>query len=106
MTSTCIAVSRWKKFLELYRVPGVQLYSLQVGEASQEANVIGAISLIKDLVPYIQSDVTATLALMKNLDLIICCRVGSGALRGVVRQGMLGLVLLLGAGLPYRPRRH
>ena len=62
-----------EEFLELYRVPGIQLYSLQVGEAAQEANVIGAISLIKDLVPYIQSDVTATLALMKNLDLIICC---------------------------------
>lgn len=60
-------------FLDLYRVPGIQLYSLQVGEGAQDANLSGAISLIKDLVPYIQSDVTATLALMKNLDLIICC---------------------------------
>lgn len=59
-----------KQFLELYKVPGVQLYSLQVGERSKELYDIGCLSLIRDLTPYIR-DVVDTLGLLTKLDLVI-----------------------------------
>lgn len=59
-------------FLELYRVPGVQLYSLQVGPRSQDLNDLGTAALIRDLAPYIR-DVTDTLGILPGLDLVITC---------------------------------
>ena len=65
------------EFLGLYEVPGIQLYGLQVGEKSNEANDIGAVALIKNLTPYIR-DVTDTMALLRDLDLVICCESAMG----------------------------
>jgi tetratricopeptide (TPR) repeat protein len=64
-------------FLELYRVPGIQLYGLQVGEHSQEANNAGAVALVRDVTPYI-SDVVDTLSIIRHLDLIITCESALG----------------------------
>lgn len=64
-------------FLELYDVPGVQLYSLQVGDKAREMRDAGAVALIGDLTPHI-SDVTDTLALLKHLDLVITCESALG----------------------------
>jgi hypothetical protein len=58
-------------FLDLYRVPGIQLYSFQVGPFSQEMNAIGGGVLVKDLSPYI-SDVGDTFAFLRELDMCIC----------------------------------
>ncbi len=64
-------------FLELCRVPGVQLYSLQVGDGTEDANSIGAGALVKNLAPYIR-DVCDTVALLQNLDLVIGCESAIG----------------------------
>lgn len=65
------------EFLELYRIPGIQLYSLQVGDRAEDVNSTGSIALVKHLTPYIR-DVCDTLALMRNLDLIITCESAMG----------------------------
>lgn len=57
--------------LELYRVPGIQLYSLQVGDRARDLGDHGCAMLIKDLNPHIRS-VCDTLAILKDLDLLIC----------------------------------
>jgi hypothetical protein len=65
----------WKSFplvylLDLYKVPGVALYSLQVGERAKDIHDAGASALIRDLTPYI-TDVVDTMALLRDLDLVI-----------------------------------
>lgn len=57
-------------FFELTRVPGVQLYSLQVGEASQDIINMGGGAVVQDLTSYIH-DVVDTVSLIKELDLVI-----------------------------------
>jgi hypothetical protein len=64
-------------FLELCRVPGVHLYSIQVGDHADDANLIGATALIKNLSPYIR-DVVDTCSLLRDLDLVICCESALG----------------------------
>src|SRR5208282_2528121 len=64
-------------FLELNSVPGVQLYSLQVGDRSEDANAAGGAALIRNLVPYVR-DVVDTVSLMRDLDLIITCESALG----------------------------
>lgn len=59
-------------FLDLYRVPGIQLYSLQIGPRNDEMYRIGAIPVIRDLAPHVR-DVVDTLSILPHLDLIICC---------------------------------
>lgn len=64
-------------FLSLYRVPGIQVYSLQVGEHHEDANQMGAVALVKNLVPYVR-DVVDTLSLLRDLDLVITCESALG----------------------------
>lgn len=68
-------IDRWRSttienFLELCRVPGVQLYSLQVGAHSQEVHASGSAAVVKDLTPWIR-DVYDTATILQNLDLVI-----------------------------------
>lgn len=58
------------QFLDLYRVPNIQLYSLQVDLSKQQLLDAGCQAVIKPLDGYIR-DVTDTVSLMKDLDLII-----------------------------------
>lgn len=58
------------QFLELYQVPGIQLYSLQVDDKAKELHDAGCSALIRDLKPYIR-DVCDTVSLLKELDLVI-----------------------------------
>ena len=64
-------------FLDLYKVPGVQLYSLQVDSNKQQMFDAGCAPVIKDLSGYVR-DVTDSLSLMKDLDLIITCESALG----------------------------
>lgn len=57
--------------LELYRVNGVQFYSLQVGEATKELHQSGSAALIRDLSPYLK-DWADTVGFVRELDLVIC----------------------------------
>lgn len=60
----------FEELLRLYDVPGVQLYSLQLGDPARDLYNAGAAGLVRDLAPYI-SDVTSTLAIMADLDLVV-----------------------------------
>ncbi len=58
-------------FLELFRVPGVQLYSLQVGDRAKDMHdSLGAGPVIADLSTYI-GDVADTVGFIRQLDLVI-----------------------------------
>lgn len=65
------------QFFELYRVPGVQLYALQVGAQAQELYDNHGTSLVKDLNPMVR-DVVDTVNILKQLDLVICCESALG----------------------------
>ena len=71
------------KFLDLYKVPGIQLYSLQVGERAKELHDTGSAAMIRDLSPYIR-DVCDTFSLMRELDLIVTIESALGHLAGAV----------------------
>jgi tetratricopeptide (TPR) repeat protein len=71
------------KFLDLYKVPGIQLYSLQVGERAKDVHDTGSAALIKDISPYIR-DVCDTFSLMRDLDLIITIESGLGHMAGAM----------------------
>lgn len=62
---------------ELCRVKGIQLYSLQVGEYAKEMHDIGAAPFMRDMTPYIR-DVCDTMAILKDLDLVITCESALG----------------------------
>jgi len=73
--STQNDIDRWRSFnieqvLELCRVPGVQLYGLQVGPRAADIHAAGAQALVKDLSPYIR-DVAETASIMRDLDLVV-----------------------------------
>lgn len=59
------------EFLNLYRVPGVQLYCLQVGDRVKDMHDAGCAGSVRDLSPYIR-DAADTAALMREMDLIVC----------------------------------
>lgn len=58
------------QFLDLYRVPGVQLYSLQADERAKDIGEQGLNPVVRDLKPYIR-DVADTVSLMQHLDLVV-----------------------------------
>ena len=70
-------------FLHLYRVPGVQLYCLQVGDRVRDLHEAGCAGAVRDLSPYIR-DATDTAALMGELDLTICVDSFVGHLAGAL----------------------
>jgi tetratricopeptide (TPR) repeat protein len=57
-------------FVEFYRVPGIQLYSLQVDAKKSDLNVWGFAPLIRDLSGYIR-DVADSVSILNELDLVI-----------------------------------
>lgn len=70
-------IDKWRTipvihFLDLYKVPGVQLYALQIDNHREEMLQNSCESLIRDLSPWV-NDITDTCAILKHLDLVICC---------------------------------
>lgn len=83
-------INHWRSvpfdlFLELYRVPGIQLYGFQVGERARDLHDRGAGALVVDLSPSI-NDVADTLSLLRDLDLVICCESALGHICGIVEK--------------------
>ena len=64
-------------FFELLRVPGVQLYSLQVDQRKTMLHEAGGAGLVRDLSGYIR-DVVDTWGLLRDLDLVITCESALG----------------------------
>ena len=83
-------IDKWRsipveQFLDLYKVPGIQLYSLQVDVNKQEMFDKGCAPLIKDLSGYIRT-VDDTLSLLKDLDLVITCESALGHICTLARK--------------------
>lgn len=57
-------------YLELVRVPGIQLYSLQVDAKKSDLNLWGMAPVVRDLSGYIR-DVADTASILESLDLVI-----------------------------------
>ena len=69
--------------LELYRVAGIQCYSLQVGPGVKELHDAGGAALIWDLAPQIR-DCSDTVAILRELDLVITCESAIGHIAGMM----------------------
>lgn len=83
-------IDRWrsidvKHFLDLAAVEGVQLYGLQVGDRAADAHNVGAAAIIHDLQQHIL-EVKDTVAVLKHLDLVICCESMLAHLAGSMQQ--------------------
>jgi tetratricopeptide (TPR) repeat protein len=68
-------INEWRsipvtQFLDLYKVPGVQLYSLQMDTNKQQMFDLGCAPLIKDLSGFVR-DVADTVSILQDLDLVI-----------------------------------
>lgn len=79
-------IDKWRSmpfepFLDLCRVPGVQLYSLQVGPHAEDLHTSGCIALVKDLAPMVR-DVADTGAIMRDLDIVITVESAVGHIAG------------------------
>jgi tetratricopeptide (TPR) repeat protein len=57
-------------FLELYRVPGIQLYGLQVDARKDQLGIWGCAPLIRDLSGFVR-DVADTVSIIAHLDLVV-----------------------------------
>ena len=68
-------IDKWRNipihhFMELHRVPGIQLYSLQVDAKKTDLNLWGFAPLIRDLSGYIR-DVADTCSILQELDFVV-----------------------------------
>jgi hypothetical protein len=73
-------------FAPLAAIPGVRLYSLQVGETKQPLVAIGDVPIV-DLGPRID-DFADTAAAMLNLDVLICCDSAPAHLAGALGRNV------------------
>lgn len=93
---------RVEQFLQLYQVPGIQLYSVQVGERAPELHAAGCAALIKDLSPHIR-DVADTVSILREMDLVITVETSLGHIAGAM--GAECWVLVARQGGDYRMGR-
>ena len=70
-------------FLELYRVPGIQLYSLQVDEKKKDLNIWGCAPVIRDLSGYLR-DIADTISVLDQLDLVVTVESALGHIAGSI----------------------
>jgi len=82
-------IDKWRSlpgpepFLCLYDVPGIELYSFQIGDRAPELHTSGAMALIRDLTPWIR-DAADSAAILKQMDLVITVETFLGHLAGFV----------------------
>jgi tetratricopeptide (TPR) repeat protein len=67
--------------LTLYKIPGIQLYSLQADQRGDELHHAGCGALIRDLRPFI-GDVADTCAIIRHLDMIVTVESALGHIAG------------------------
>ena len=68
-------IDKWRavpidRFLDLYKVPGIQLYGLQCDNRKEDIMKVGASALIRDISPWIR-DVVDTISVLQHLDMVI-----------------------------------
>jgi len=81
-------IDKWRSFplthfLDLYKVPGVQLYSLQMDDHKKDLVDFCCESLVRDLQPWV-SDVVDTVSILQHLDLVITCESALAHIAGVI----------------------
>ncbi len=70
-------IDKWRSFplvnfLDLYKVPGIQLYSLQMDERKQDLNNFACEALVRDMSGW-ASDAVGTVSVLQHLDMVITC---------------------------------
>ena len=81
-------LDKWRSFpmlhfLDLYKVPGIQLYSLQLDDRKLDLGHFGAESLVRDMSGWV-SDVVDTVAMLQHLDLVITCESALAHIAGAI----------------------
>lgn len=71
------------EFLSLLEVPGVKLWSVQVGQRSREMHDLGLAAMVTDLSPMIR-DAADTAGVLRRMDLIVTCESFLGHLAGAL----------------------
>lgn len=81
-------IDKWRSFplvhfLELYKVPGIQLYSLQMDDNKKDLVDFCCESLVRDLSPWV-SDVVDTVSILQHLDLVITAESALAHIAGAI----------------------
>lgn len=76
------------EFLALREIPGIALYSVQVGERARDLHDNGAAALVRDMSPWIR-DARDTAGIMAEMDIVICCESFVGHLAGAIGKKCL-----------------
>lgn len=76
------------EFLALRAVPGIALYSVQVGDRGKDLHDQGASGLIRDMVPWIHT-AHDTSGILGEMDAVVCCESFVGHLAGALRKRCL-----------------
>jgi hypothetical protein len=71
------------EFLALREIPGIALYSVQVGERAADLHNAGAAALVRDMSPWIR-DARDTAGILAEMDLVISCESFVGHLAGAI----------------------
>lgn len=71
------------EFLVLRAVPGIALYSVQVGERGGELHAQGATGMVRDMTPWIHTAYD-TAGLLGEMDAVVCCESFVGHLAGAL----------------------
>lgn len=71
------------EFLALRAVPGVALYSVQVGDRAQEMHNGGCGAFVRDMAPWVR-DARDTAGILGEMDLVITCESFVGHLAGAI----------------------
>lgn len=76
------------EFLALREVPGIALYSVQIGERGKDLHDQGASAFVRDMTPYIH-EVRDTAGILGEMDLVVCCESFVGHLAGALGKWCL-----------------
>lgn len=83
------------EFLALRAIPGVALYSVQVGDRGADLHNLGSSGLVRDLTPWI-SEARDTAGIIGEMDVVVCCESFVGHLAGALDKRCLLLCSSLG----------
>lgn len=76
------------EFLALREIPGIALYSVQVGERARDLHDTGSAALVRDMSPWIR-DARDTAGIITEMDMVICCESFVGHLAGTISKKCL-----------------
>lgn len=86
---------QFEKFLRLREVPGIKLYSVQVGERAHELHDAGGTGLVRDMSAWIR-DARDTAGILAEMDCVVACESFVAHLAGAMGKRCYTLVSRLG----------